>query len=234
MSPAERRREQVGLLKLAAVDVPALARAWHDAVRAVGAVADNGAVDAAGRRLLAAYAEPHRAYHDLVHLGEVLARVDELAAEAADVIAVRLAAWFHDAVYDLSAGAEERSAALGEQMLLRLGLTDAVVTEVARLVRLTASHDTSADDRNGSVLIDADLAILAAPTGRYARYVAGVRTEYAAYDDASFARGRAQVLRDLLALPRLFRTSTGAGWEARARANVEQELLGLERALDSG
>jgi predicted metal-dependent HD superfamily phosphohydrolase len=172
--------------------------------------------------LLAAYADPARGYHDTLHLTEVLDRLDELAAagEPFDAVPVRLAAWFHDGVYDGEPGAEERSAQWAEQTVGD--------PEVARLVRLTEHHRPVDGDRNGMALSDADLAILAADDERYADYVATVRREYADVPDADFAVGRALVLRDLLAKPTLFQTRHGrAAWEARARANVLAELSGL-------
>ena len=80
--------------------------AWLELARRVGARDD---VAGAGAALLGRWAEPQRAYHDLAHLAEVLERVDLLAAEADQPDAVRLAAWFHDAVYDPTA-ARQRGA----------------------------------------------------------------------------------------------------------------------------
>jgi predicted metal-dependent HD superfamily phosphohydrolase len=184
-----------------------------------------------GRDLLRRYAEPHRRYHTTEHLAAVLDGVDELAAEADDADAVRLAAWFHDAVYDPARGDnEERSAVLAERTLAGAGRTAAVIAEVARLVRLTTTHDPAEDDRNGAVLCDADLAILAADPERYAAYAAAVREEYAAVPDEAFRAGRAGVLRGLLDLPALFRTRAGhERWEAAARHNLETELMLLGR-----
>ena len=73
----------------------------------------GGAGEVAGRDLLARYAEPHRRYHDRRHLTEVLTAVDVLGRHAARPDVVRLAAWFHDAVYDPQAppGANEESSA---------------------------------------------------------------------------------------------------------------------------
>jgi predicted metal-dependent HD superfamily phosphohydrolase len=181
----------------------------------------------AGEELLARWGEPHRAYHDLRHLAEVLDRVDALAEHARDLRAVRLAAWFHDARYDGRPDDEERSAVLAEQVLPGLGTAPALVAEVARLVRLTATHDPSDDDADGCVLADADLGILAAAPARYAQYAADVRREHAHVPDADFAAGRAAVLRRLLAHPRLFRTPTAAAWEGPARANAGAELSAL-------
>jgi predicted metal-dependent HD superfamily phosphohydrolase len=178
--------------------------------------------------LIAAYADPARGYHDTRHLTEVLDRLDELAegGEVFDGVAVGLAAWFHDGVYDGRPGAEDRSAAWAETALA--GHEPELVAEVARLVRLTETHRPAEDDRNGCALSDADLAILAAPEPRYAEYVADVRREYADVPDDAFRAGRAAVLSDLLAKPRLFHTSHAhERWEPAARANVEAELSRL-------
>ncbi|WP_101785136.1 HD domain-containing protein [Nonomuraea indica] len=145
-----------------------------------------------------------------------------------DPVAVRLAAWFHDAVYDGRPGwDEERSAWLALARLPRCGVPAARVAEVARLVRLTAAHDrVAADDLDGAVLCDADLAVL----GRdgYGDYAARVREEYAHVPEDLFRQGRAEVLRRLLATPRLYRTARAYElWEARARANMSAELTAL-------
>jgi predicted metal-dependent HD superfamily phosphohydrolase len=178
--------------------------------------------------LLAAYADPTRGYHDTRHLAEVLDRLDELAdaGTSFDRVPVVLAAWFHDGVYDGRPAAEERSAAWAESALA--GADPDLVAEVARLIRLTETHRPAPDDRNGSALSDADLAILAAPEHRYAEYVADVRREYAHVSDDDFRAGRAAVLRDLVSKPRLFHTAHAAErWEPAARANVEAELSRL-------
>lgn len=180
-------------------------------------------------RLVAAYAHPERHYHDTRHLAEVLERVHELSAqgEAFDRMAVVLAAWFHDGVYDGRPEAERRSAAWAAEALPTLVAPD-LVDEVVRLVLLTERHRPARGDHNGAALCDADLAILAAPAERYAAYVAAVRREYADVPDDLFARGRAAVLSDLLAKPHLFHTAHArASWEGAGRANVERELASL-------
>jgi predicted metal-dependent HD superfamily phosphohydrolase len=183
-------------------------------------------------RLTVRYAEPHRRYHDLRHLHEVLQTVDELSGTADDVDAVRWAAWFHDAVYDVHrADNEERSADLATRELTDLGFDPERVDEVARLVRLTATHRPATGDNNGAVLCDADLRILASDPWRHAEYVHAVREEYAHVPEDDFRRGRAAVLRDLLSTDRLYRTEVAHGrWEERARANLAAELHQLESA----
>jgi predicted metal-dependent HD superfamily phosphohydrolase len=183
-------------------------------------------------RLAQRYREPHRRYHDLRHLHEVLQTVEDLADEAEDIEAVRWAAWFHDAVYDVQRDDnEQRSAELAERELVALGCDRSMVAEVSRLVRLTATHRPEPGDANGAVLCDADLRILATDPWRLAEYVVDVRAEYAHVSEDGFRAGRAAVLRSLLSADRLYRTATGhARWEDRARANATAELRRLEQA----
>jgi len=185
--------------------------------------------------LAAAYADPSRHYHDTRHLTEVLDRLDELAAAgtAFDDLPVRLAAWFHDAVYDCERDAEERSAAWAEDSLGAF-CPEESVAEVTRLVRSTETHVPEDGDTNAAALSDADLAVLASSPARYAEYTAGVRREYGHLDDAEWRHGRAELIRGLLSRERLFHTDLGRGsWEPSARANLEAELASLTAAVEA-
>jgi predicted metal-dependent HD superfamily phosphohydrolase len=192
---------------------------------------ESRAVEVAG--LVSRYTQPHRRYHNLNHVDAVLAWVDELAVTeeltAEQRETARLAAWFHDAVYDpAAADNEEQSALLAESTLTEVGASLQAVVEVARLVRLTATHEVEAADAVGAVLCDADLAILAARPDRYDAYSASIRAEYAFVPDDDFRAGRTDVLKRLLDRPSLYATATARDrWELAARANIEQELGAL-------
>lgn len=181
-----------------------------------------------GEHLLARWSEPQRRYHTVDHLLTVLDHVEELLPGAVppDPEAVRLAAWFHDAVYRPERSEnEERSARLAERALREAGVPAERTAEVVRLVRLTVDHDPAAGDLNGAVLCDADLAVLAGAPEAYAAYAAQVRAEYGFVPDEAFQRGRSAVLRHLLGLPHLFHTGRArARWESAARHNLSTEL----------
>ncbi|MGW4364991.1 HD domain-containing protein [Nocardia takedensis] len=198
-----------------------LLRRWTD-------LAGPGA-EAVGADLVARYAEPHRRYHTVHHLAAMLAVIDDLAPAAVDLAAVRHAAWFHDAIYAVDrADNEERSADLAESVLPTLGHSAGFAREVGRLVRVTARHDPAPEDRDGGVLCDADLAVLAADPAGYAAYTAAVRAEYRHVPDDLFRTGRAAVLRGLADQERLFHTPLGRErYEAKARANLARELAAL-------
>ncbi|MFJ4189540.1 hypothetical protein [Kitasatospora sp. NPDC089509] len=183
-----------------------------------------------GRELLRRWSEPQRRYHTPAHLRAVLGHVDALAGHAADPDAVRLAAWFHDAVYrpDRTEN-EQRSAALAVRALTAAGLPADRVAEVERLVLLTVTHDPAPCDRDGEVLCDADLAVLGGTPEAYAAYAAAVREEYGFVPEPDFRAGRAAVLRQLLALPALYRTPTARDrFTGPARTNLTAELDALQ------
>lgn len=183
--------------------------------------------------VLDAYAAPDRGYHDLEHLREVLERVDEVVASESvgEVDLLRLGAFFHDVVYRTAPGAEvtnEEASAQYAHAALADRLSERDVSRVAELVRATYDHRVSSDDRAAAVLMDADLAILAADPERYRRYVAGVRREYAWAPDPEFRRGRAEILTDLVRREHLFHTAYARqAWEAAARTNIAAELAVL-------
>jgi predicted metal-dependent HD superfamily phosphohydrolase len=175
--------------------------------------------------LVRRHAEPHRRYHVLAHVGAVLTHLDTTADTLVDQRAVRLAAWYHDAVYDpTAAGNEAASAALAATELTPVGCQPGLVADVERLVLTTAGHRPVADDERA--LCDADLAVLGASPEAYERYRSAVRAEYGFLDDAGWRAGRADVLRSLLAAP-LFHTAAFAGREQAARVNLTTELATL-------
>lgn len=173
--------------------------------------------------LLRRWAEPHRHYHDVRHLASTLHALEALGC---DDVAVGLAAWFHDAVHEGSPTDEDASATLASTLLADTSLA-AHRVEVARLVRLTATHAPRPDDRAGQCLCDADLSVLGTVPGRYHVYLRDVRLEYAHLDDATFTHGRRSVVERLLARPQLFATPPGQRlWADRARRNLAAELIG--------
>ena len=197
-------------------------------------VGTGSAADDALRALLVRHAEPHRHYHTARHVAHVLRAVRRLAAPAGldepTARTVRLAAWYHDVIYDPHAAAgdnERASAALAGRALRDLGEAEPVLAEVERLVLLTAGHEPAADDRAGQVLVDADLDVLSAEPAAYDAYRRGVRAEYAHVDDDGWRTGRAAFLRGRIARPRVFVLDAEPAREPRARANLAAELADL-------
>lgn len=219
---------------------PRLMRAWDSLLPGHTALGEN---------LLARYEQPHRKYHTSVHLSEMLTALKTLYKRhhTATPRAVLLAAWFHDAVYEANPGDDEAASAdLARTTLTPLAstgsLTNREVTAIAHLIELTASHqlaDGIEEYTSGALtradaafFLDADLAILAADSPRYTRYVAGVRAEYAHYAPDAFTRGRAAILQGFLNRTAIYASDTAhLLWDAPARLNLRTELEGYRAAL---
>ena len=204
---------------------PELTTRWTSLLARSGLVDDGLLADLLGR-----YGEPHRRYHGVAHVAAVVRQVEELATQVAldRPEAVLFAAWFHDAVYDpRAADNERRSADLAREALAARGADGALTARVEDLILATATHvpDTEGD-LEAEVLLDADLAILAAPAAEYDRYAAAIREEYAFVPEDAFRAGRRRVLESLLAEP-LFRTQPMRALEQAARDNVSRELQTL-------
>jgi predicted metal-dependent HD superfamily phosphohydrolase len=180
--------------------------------------------------LEARYAEPHRRYHTRRHIEACLALLDEWPEiPPRERKLLTWAIWWHDAIYDPRASDNEaKSAELARRELPHLGATADEVEEVARLILLTAGHQTPDNDRPGAVLVSIDLAILATPPPVYDAYARAVRDEYAHLPDDAWRAGRAAVLQRFLDAPVIFpHPGFRAAHEAAARANLARELATL-------
>ena len=194
-----------------------------------------------GESLLQAWEQPHRAYHHSGHLSQMLTDLDRLYAhrtQGSTPLALVLAAWFHDAVYEGAPGEDERRseqlASTSLEPLVTAGLlTGHELQMVSLLVRATATHELpeSVDLPAGyepadiQFFLDADMAILAADSARYHRYLRGVRSEYSHFDDEAFRTGRTTFLRSTLGRKRIFLSEQALQlWEEPARANLQAEL----------
>ena len=239
---------------------PRLLRAWEAAfaprlntprLKHVEAPAVNQAqltaqVAELGESLLQAWEQPHRAYHHSGHLSQMLADLDRLYAHRAQgttPLALVLAAWFHDAVYEGAPSEDERRseqlAVTSLEPLVAAGLLSADELQMVRLlVGATATHELpeSAELPAGYAVtdiqffLDADMAILAADSARYRRYLRGVRSEYSHFDDEAFRAGRTTFLRSILERERIFLSEQALPlWEEPARTNLRSELTEWEQ-----
>ncbi|GIG27694.1 HD domain-containing protein [Cellulomonas marina] len=224
-------------------DAPAwLLTAFVRSTQEAGATAPVEEVRRRGEELLARWSDPERTFHNLRHLADVLMRVDELAEETHEPDLVRLAAWYHGAVFDAGwkrdaqrrGGEDEHaSALLAQQELLALGVPEKRAQRVHDLVATLWRHAPDPADVDCSVLCDADLAMLAAEPQRYKTYVQALRAEYAHVPTEDFLRARLRIVHKLLERPRLFASPLGAGWEEPARQNLAAEEQRLRKELDA-
>jgi predicted metal-dependent HD superfamily phosphohydrolase len=215
--------------------VPALITWWKLDIGELAPDAHYDAVAAIGADLVRRLGESHRRYHTSLHLVEMFWALEELeeagVIDAREGVVARVAAWFHDAVYDPAAvggGNEAASAALAVRDLGALGAEPEDVEAVRDLVLATEQHLLPEEKGLRAAFHDADLWILSAPEDRFDEYCGQVREEYAAVPDRDFARGRAAVLHPFLHREAIYATAHARdSWGHRARVNLGRELARL-------
>jgi len=190
--------------------------------------------------LIERFADSPLAYHNLDHIRHMLDGLDRWFAPALgerDLRVLRTATWLHDAFYDVAAkDNERRSADIG---LALLQWPEDEIRDFETCVMATAGHRT--DHALARILVDLDLAILAAEPEAYRRYALAIRDEYRRYPDEAYRAGRIKVLGSLSAAPLLRRLSAAQGLdetalEDRARANMRWEaerLAGSEGTVEA-
>lgn len=176
-------------------------------------------------RLVALYSEPHRHYHNLAHIADCLAEFDRARFLAREPLAVELAIWFHDAVYDTrAADNEERSAQLAEVWLGEVHAAPALIDAVNCLILATKKHDASLHV-DAALLVDVDLSILGQLPDRFWQYEEQIRAEYSWVPKEVFSVKRAEILDGFLARRRIYNTDDFFDrLESQARTNLQESV----------
>ena len=223
------------------IDAPQwLLPAFTRSVRAIGATQPPEAIGSAGELLIERWSTPDRRFHNLRHLIDMLARVDELAEESHNPDIMRVACWYHGCVFSSDAeevirgnGGEDEtaSAAFAEADLRHLGVPMETIKRVCCLIVNLKRHMLDEHDIDAQALIDADLGTLAVDPQTYAEYVRLLREEYSHIPVEEYLRGRLTIVSRLLDREHLFHSPLGERWEHPARENLAAEQRRLNEKL---
>ena len=223
------------------IDAPQwLLPAFTRSVRAIGATQPPEAIGSAGELLIERWSTPDRRFHNLRHLIDMLARVDELAEESHNPDIMRVACWYHGCVFSSDVeevirgnGGEDEtaSAAFAEADLRHLGVPMKTIKRVCCLIVNLKRHMLDEHDIDAQALIDADLGTLAVDPQTYAEYVRLLREEYSHIPVEEYLRGRLTIVSRLLDREHLFHSPLGERWEHPARENLAAEQRRLNEKL---
>lgn len=167
----------------------------------------NGITTADAQKVVEAYAERHRHWHTERHVLDVLAYIDAYLAEdtTPDVdeegrSALRMAACYHDVVYDTrAADNEKQSAALWRDHTENF-FQEAYIERVERLILETAP-DAKPTTWESELLRKADTAVLTSGTlSEMLDYGRAIYAEYQEHDYAVFLTEHLRVLRSIAGL----------------------------------
>jgi predicted metal-dependent HD superfamily phosphohydrolase len=181
-------------------------------------------------KLQRAYDEPHRAYHDAMHLADCLQQLDCVRDQAIAPMQLEMALWYHDAIYDPRASDNEaRSAAMARRDLQAGRVLPARIEVIDELIMAT-KHDSAAETLDAALLVDIDLSILGRSREEFEHYDRAIRAEYAWVPEDQYRAGRSAVLERFLTRPAIYATAWfRARYEVAARRNL---ALALEQLQD--
>lgn len=201
---------------------------WLASWQALG-VSESPALRQVYSELLKRYAEPHRYYHTQQHLTECFANIREILHLAQHPPEVKIALWFHDAIYDTRAtDNEQRSAAWAQDVVHRFCAPAEVAQRLYELIMFTR-HAIEPVGVDAQVLVDADLSILGVHPERFSEYERQVRAEYGWVPEPLFRQRRATILRGFLSRQHIYTTLPfQARYETQARKNIAYSLLQLK------
>jgi predicted metal-dependent HD superfamily phosphohydrolase len=209
-------------------------------------------------RLWTLHTSMERQYHTSVHLEEMLhylqlccrRYVDSFEMPSLDercLTLVRLAIFFHDAIYDATSSInEQKSASLFTEFADQVGMDADSKQSVVDFILATQTHalpppsttchqggdnDTTcgADTRAALMLfLDLDMAVLAKDDKAYDQYAGLIRSEYHFVPHDVYCAKRADILQAFLQQPCIYYTPIFAqAWQARARLNLQREIAVL-------
>lgn len=152
------------------------------------------------------YTEPHRHYHTLTHLDNLLKILRPMASQTHNWHAVLFALYYHDIIYNPAQhNNEQLSAALAVQTLQSIGV-HAETIALCEAHILATQHHHPAPHPDSDLFTDADLAILGCEWTDYIVYISHIRQEYDMFTDHDFRAGRLAFTQKLLQQPQIFKT----------------------------
>lgn len=203
-------------------------------------------IQQAWSRLLPHYQEPHRHYHDLTHIESCFIWFDRVKDELDDPLAVALAIWFHDVIYDVRRRDNEvKSAHYAVTALTNFVASTALVQKVYELVLLTqhpskpreiiksmssrlfARHqsDVLASIHDQTLFLDIDLTILGQNNAIYKGYESAIRSEYQHVPVFWYKLARKRLLKRFLRQPSIYHSDYfKERFESQARVNIQSVL----------
>lgn len=168
--------------------------------------------------LTQAYMEPHRHYHNLEHIAQMLNMGGKRLSWTQ-----MWAVWFHDVVYKVGSQTnEEDSAYMAEEYLGKhLGSDIELVKEI-----IMSTKDHIARCGEAELVVDLDLAVLASKPVEYNRYVDNIEEECRwVYSEDIFVEKRIEWLSVMLERDKIFYRHPHLEKEARDNMRLELEVL---------
>ena len=179
--------------------------------------------------LVLRYSERHRSYHTMRHIRLCLDELKEVRHLINSPLAVELAIWLHDSIYNThSKGSEEESAILAVKMVREAFLPYPLGDTIYNLI-MTTKQDYRPPNLEDSYLRDIDLTILGQSEKMFDWYEKGIRIEYSWVSEEVFSKNRIALLESLTTSFVYSTTYFREKYEVQARINIARSVMNLKQ-----
>lgn len=189
--------------------------------------------------LYSLYTSSQRHYHNLNHISNMLklllTKEEELSKHLptsefhSTIHLLKIACWYHDAIYDpTQKNNEEESARLARRRLIVLGFSDDPIAFLEDLILSTKKHYPIRDEFVCKFFLDIDLSILGSKPEVYLEYSKAIRKEYSFVPEDVYRTERKKVLLHFLDRAYIYYTDFMIKeLEDQARLNLTNEIKEL-------
>lgn len=180
------------------------------------------------KKIWAQHQEPHRHYHNLSHLYNLLVLLEQQTAQQPSLL--ELAIWYHDYIYDPNQQDNEAQSAQWAQQEWQAYLSLPQQQQLHCYITATTQHQPLSATADELLFLDLDLSILAAAPSIYKAYSQAIEKEYTTvYPLELYRKGRQKVLQTFLERSQLYYSNFFLEhYEAAARANLQAEIQQLQ------
>jgi predicted metal-dependent HD superfamily phosphohydrolase len=175
------------------------------------------------KRIIDAYSQEHRCYHNLNHLNHLLRQCDEIKMSSSNIL---LSIFYHDVIYNPKwMFNERRSARFAKLSLKKISFDQNKIHSICGMILATRDHSISTNSET-ELFLDLDLSILGSSSRKYINYSISIRNEYVWMPDSIYFFNRKKFLNKFLRVDKIFHTRHFQNkYEERARKNLESELV---------
>jgi len=179
--------------------------------------------------LLNMYSQGHRVYHNFDHITACIKHLDTVKDKLESPLAVELAIWFHDCIYNIfSRQNEEKSARYAVDRLAALQVEEEIIVQVNKLI-MTTMHPAAPESHDERFMADIDIAVLGSSADAYKAYETAIRYEYKWIPGFVYRKQRSLLLQSFLKQERIYMTDYFFNkFEATARENIAAAIEKLK------
>ncbi len=181
-------------------------------------------------QIISCYSGQQRFYHNFVHIAHSLQEFDAAKSLAKDPLAVEMAIFLHDLIYDTHLASNEEDSAEAAEELLGSPQRCSEFSEKVKSLIMATALGAAHYGKDEQLMSDINLASLGYAPDVFERNNQDIREEYAWVPEETFNIKRAEILQGFLDQPSIYYTKHfQRKYEKQAQENLKRAIIYLSR-----